>query len=260
MVLQFEKFTNELYINCQINNILGGFVSNSSISNTDNNLQILIYSPETNFAYICNLTPENITIPNTNLESMYKMILKCLDMTNGYSIGWDLNNLNIVLTCEYEIFKFTQKINFVITDNQLAQIRYNMYNLNKKIESTTIKNDIPKVDIIYNPDKQTDIPEYEGYNNNDMFGQYSPINNCAPVDQCSPFIECTKNKPYISNFNTPMMNQQTTNPLPVFNFSSLTNQNPSYDLSDNPTVKKNSIQSLDDKYENEINKRFNLNF
>lgn len=67
MVLQLEKFTNELYINCQMNKVLCGTVLNSDMSSYGSNLQILIYSLETNFVYMCNLIHENITIPNTNL-------------------------------------------------------------------------------------------------------------------------------------------------------------------------------------------------
>lgn len=123
IISEFSTVINDLYIECKLN-----------FKNEPNdNLELTIYSQESNTAYRSTLTSSNITVPNTNLEGIYKMILNAFDSNPSYSVKWELKDLNIVITYNHDIFTFTQMFNFVQISPEIPQLKYQLYQSKQEV-------------------------------------------------------------------------------------------------------------------------------
>ena len=114
---EFTKIVNKNFIEGKLN----------CKNEPNDNLELVMYSQESNIAYRCVFSGSNITVPNTNLEGIYKMILNALDSNPSYSIKWLLQDLHIVITYNHDIFTFTQMINFVQIDSAISQLKCQLY-------------------------------------------------------------------------------------------------------------------------------------
>ena len=123
MINQFTKFVNNLFIEGNLN------LKNEPADN----FEIVIYSPDTNIAYTCVFLTHCISIPNTNLEKIYKMISNALDLNPNYIIKWELANLNFTITYQHDIFTFTQVIMLNLIDVEMVQLKYQLFQYNQKV-------------------------------------------------------------------------------------------------------------------------------
>ena len=120
---EFAKISN--------NHFIEGILNFKGIAN--DNLEIIIYSIENNIAYKCNFLDSNITVPNINLEGIYKMLLNTLDKNPSYSIKWELIDFNFVITFNNEIFTFTQIFNFSQIEKSIPQLKYQLFKSNQEV-------------------------------------------------------------------------------------------------------------------------------
>ena len=124
----FAKFVNNLFIE--------GYLNFKSEPN--DNFTVTMYSPESNIAYKCTFCISNITVPNTNLEGIYKMVKNAFDSNPSYSINWQLKDFNFVITYQHDIFTFTQMINFSTInfstiDIEMVQLKYQLFQNKQEI-------------------------------------------------------------------------------------------------------------------------------
>lgn len=120
---EFTKVVNNIFIEGKLN----------FKSEPNDNFELTMYSQESNIAYRCIFSSSNITVPNTNLEGIYKMILNALNSNPSYSIKWELKDFNIVITYNHDIFTFTQTINFVSIDSAIPQLKSQLYQSKQEV-------------------------------------------------------------------------------------------------------------------------------
>ena len=125
MTTNFSKVVNNLFVE--------GYLNFKSEPN--DNFTITMYSPESNIAYKCTFCISNITVPNTNLEGIYKMVKNAFDSNSNssYSINWQLKDFNFVITYQHDIFTFTQMINFATIDSEMVQLKYQLFQNKQEI-------------------------------------------------------------------------------------------------------------------------------
>lgn len=123
MTTNFSKFVNNLFIEGHLN----------FKSEPNDNFTITMYSSESNIAYKCTFCISNITVPNTNLEGIYKMVKNAFDSNPSYSINWQLKDFNFMITYQHDIFTFTQMINFVSIDSEMVQLKYQLFQNKQEI-------------------------------------------------------------------------------------------------------------------------------
>lgn len=123
MTTEFAKISNNLFIEGKLN----------FKGEPNDNLEIIMYCTENNLAYKCSFLSLNITIPNTNLEGIYKMLLNALDKNQSYSIKWELKDFNFVITYNHDIFTFAQIFNFAQSDFSIPQLKYQLYQSNQEV-------------------------------------------------------------------------------------------------------------------------------
>lgn len=123
MSKEFTKIANNLFIECKLN----------FKGEPNDLLELTIYSQESNIAYKCSFTITNITVPNTNLEGIYKMIINALELNPSYSIKWEIKDLHFLITYNHDIFTFTQMINFVQFDSLIPQLKYQLFQSKQEV-------------------------------------------------------------------------------------------------------------------------------
>lgn len=122
---EFSRFINDIYIEGKINH--KGLITEY--------FEIVIYSPNNYIACKCSFFETNNTIPNTNLEGIYKLFINAIDSVQNYSIKWEnyQKDLSIVVVYQNEIFTFEQIFNFTPIDNSIPQLKYQLFQSNQQI-------------------------------------------------------------------------------------------------------------------------------
>jgi hypothetical protein len=123
MTSEFTKIFNNFFIEGKLN----------FKGEPNDNLEITLYSTENNLAYKCNFLDSNITVPNTNLEGIFKMVINTLDANQSYSIKWELKDFNFVITYNHDIFRFSQLFNFSQIDFSISQLKYQLFQSKQEV-------------------------------------------------------------------------------------------------------------------------------
>ncbi len=110
-----------------INKILNEYFIQVKLQSENSNFTIGIFNINKNIAYTGTFNQSNLTISNTNVAGIYKMIQYAFDNKPGYSINIYASDFNITLNYFSDIFTFSQMIQLSSIDSTNYQFEYNLY-------------------------------------------------------------------------------------------------------------------------------------
>jgi uncharacterized protein YqfB (UPF0267 family) len=113
--------------------------------NKDNfNFTLGIFNIDTNIAYNCTFNHANITIQNSSIAGIYKILTNALDKKEGFTIDFFLCNFNIVLNYSNDIFTFGQTIQLFQADSISYRQDYKLYLMKMENEKILSELDVLK--------------------------------------------------------------------------------------------------------------------